>query len=116
MSPDGARRAAQELIVQEHVDALAGIRFTPNAIRRRCRLNRSQEAALHHKRCDVEHHGQESVQGALRLDDGAVRERIDPKTRYIVQNVYVRRVERIAGRLQYIEIGTISMVHDSLER
>ena len=32
MSPDNARRLAQELIVQEHVDLLAGITFTPNAI------------------------------------------------------------------------------------
>jgi branched-chain amino acid transport system substrate-binding protein len=32
LSPDNAKRAAQELIVQEHVDLIGGLIFTPNAI------------------------------------------------------------------------------------
>ncbi len=32
IAPDNAKRLAQELIVQEHVDLLAGLIFTPNAV------------------------------------------------------------------------------------
>ena len=32
ISPDNAKRLAQELVVQEHVDFLAGLIFTPNAV------------------------------------------------------------------------------------
>jgi len=32
IAPDNAKRLAQELIVQEHVDMLAGVIFTPNAV------------------------------------------------------------------------------------
>ena len=41
---------------------------------------------------------------------------IDPDTRDIVQNVYIRRVERRGGRLVYREIETVHMVKDPLER
>jgi len=37
---------------------------------------------------------------------------IDPETRDIVQNVYIRRVEQQNGRLANIEIVTIPMVKD----
>ncbi len=37
---------------------------------------------------------------------------IDPETRDIVQNVYIRRVEKQGGRLVNIEIATIPMVKD----
>jgi branched-chain amino acid transport system substrate-binding protein len=42
--------------------------------------------------------------------------RIDPQTRDIVQNVYIRRVERIDGKLSYREIQTLAMVRDPLEQ
>jgi branched-chain amino acid transport system substrate-binding protein len=42
--------------------------------------------------------------------------RIDPQTRDIVQNVYIRRVERIGGKLSYREIETIPMLRDPLEK
>jgi branched-chain amino acid transport system substrate-binding protein len=32
IAPDNAKRLAQELVVQEHVDMLAGVIFTPNAV------------------------------------------------------------------------------------
>jgi len=38
--------------------------------------------------------------------------RIDPETRDIVQNVYIRRLDRQSGRLANIEIATIPMVKD----
>jgi len=37
---------------------------------------------------------------------------IDPETRDIVQNVYIRRVEKQDGRLVNVEIATIPMVKD----
>ena len=37
---------------------------------------------------------------------------IDPETRDIVQNVYIRRLERRDGQLANIEIATIPMVKD----
>jgi len=37
---------------------------------------------------------------------------IDPKTRDIVQNVYVRKVEKVGGKLENVEIATIKNVKD----
>jgi branched-chain amino acid transport system substrate-binding protein len=37
---------------------------------------------------------------------------IDPATRDIVQNIYIRKVEKIDGRLANVEIATIPMVKD----
>jgi branched-chain amino acid transport system substrate-binding protein len=37
---------------------------------------------------------------------------IDPKTRDIVQNIYIRRVEKVDGKLADVEIQTIPMVKD----
>ena len=41
---------------------------------------------------------------------------IDPQTRDIVQNVYIRRVEKVNGRLQNTEIATYPMVKDPDEK
>ena len=40
---------------------------------------------------------------------------IDPDTRGIVQNVYIRRVARVGGKLRYVEIATIPLVRDPIE-
>jgi branched-chain amino acid transport system substrate-binding protein len=37
---------------------------------------------------------------------------IDPATRDIVQNIYIRRVEKVDGKLASVEISTIPMVKD----
>jgi branched-chain amino acid transport system substrate-binding protein len=37
---------------------------------------------------------------------------IDPATREIVQNIYIRRVEKVDGKLANVEISTIPMVKD----
>jgi len=37
---------------------------------------------------------------------------IDPETRDIVQNIYIRRVEKVGGKLANVEIATIPMVKD----
>jgi len=37
---------------------------------------------------------------------------IDPETRDIVQNIYIRRVEKVDGKLANVEIATIPMVKD----
>ena len=37
---------------------------------------------------------------------------IDPETRDIVQNIYIRKVEKVDGKLVNVEIATIPMVKD----
>jgi branched-chain amino acid transport system substrate-binding protein len=37
---------------------------------------------------------------------------IDPETRDVIQNIYIRRVERVDGRLQNIDFATIPSVKD----
>jgi branched-chain amino acid transport system substrate-binding protein len=37
---------------------------------------------------------------------------IDPETRDIVQNIYIRRVERVDGHLANVEFATIPQVKD----
>jgi branched-chain amino acid transport system substrate-binding protein len=37
---------------------------------------------------------------------------IDPKTRDIIQNVYIRKVEKVGGKLENVEIATIKAVKD----
>jgi branched-chain amino acid transport system substrate-binding protein len=37
---------------------------------------------------------------------------IDPATRDIIQNIYIRRVEKVDGKLANVEIATIPMVKD----
>ncbi|HEY5349747.1 MAG TPA: ABC transporter substrate-binding protein [Candidatus Lustribacter sp.] len=41
---------------------------------------------------------------------------IDPQTRDIVQNIYIRRVDKVGGRYQNTEIATYPMVRDPLEK
>jgi branched-chain amino acid transport system substrate-binding protein len=41
---------------------------------------------------------------------------IDPDTRDIVQNVYIRRAQRVGGKVRYVEIATIPMVKDPIEK
>jgi len=38
--------------------------------------------------------------------------RIDPATRDIVQNVYIRRTERVRGEIWNVEFETVPMVRD----
>jgi hypothetical protein len=40
---------------------------------------------------------------------------IDPETRDIVQNIYLRRVEKVDGKLANVEFETIPQVQRSLE-
>jgi branched-chain amino acid transport system substrate-binding protein len=37
---------------------------------------------------------------------------IDPETRDIVQNIYIRRVERVEGELYNVEFATFEAVRD----
>ncbi len=41
---------------------------------------------------------------------------IDPETRDVVQNMYVRRLERVNGKLENVEVETIPMVKDPWPR
>ncbi len=40
---------------------------------------------------------------------------IDPDTRDVVENVYVRRVEKVGGKLVNVDIGTVEMVKDPVK-
>jgi branched-chain amino acid transport system substrate-binding protein len=40
---------------------------------------------------------------------------IDPETRDIVQNIYIRRTERVNGEIYNIEFDTIPMVKDPVK-
>ena len=71
MSPDNARRLAQDLIVNEHADLLAGITFHAQRHCGRGRFDCGQGAASDHECRHVEHHVQRSVRDALRLHDRA---------------------------------------------
>jgi branched-chain amino acid transport system substrate-binding protein len=37
---------------------------------------------------------------------------IDPEERDIVQNIYIRRIEKVGGKLTNVDIATIPMVKD----
>ncbi|MGD9922196.1 MAG: transporter substrate-binding protein [Pseudorhodoplanes sp.] len=37
---------------------------------------------------------------------------IDPEERDIVQNIYIRRIEKVDGKLQNIDIATVEMMKD----
>jgi len=41
---------------------------------------------------------------------------LDPQTREIVQNVYIRRVERVGGELYNVEFATVEAVKDPLKK
>jgi branched-chain amino acid transport system substrate-binding protein len=38
---------------------------------------------------------------------------IDPETRDVIQNIYIRRVEKVGDKLQNIEFATIPSVKDA---
>jgi branched-chain amino acid transport system substrate-binding protein len=40
---------------------------------------------------------------------------IDPETRDVVQNIYIRKVERVAGELYRVEFGTVEAVKNPLK-
>ena len=52
----------------------------------------------------------------MKLDSPRGPIQIDPQTRDIVQNIYIRRTERVNGRMQNTEIATYPMVRDPLEK
>jgi len=60
IAPDVARRQAQELVVQEHVDILMGSALTPNAIAVAAVFDAGEGAVLHRQLGDVEHHREAS--------------------------------------------------------
>jgi len=51
----------------------------------------------------------------MKLESARGPIQIDPQTRDIVQNIYIRRVDKVDGRYQNTEIATYPMVHDPLE-
>jgi len=41
---------------------------------------------------------------------------IDPKTHDIIQNVYIRKVEKVGGKLENVEIATVKAVKDPAKK
>ena len=58
IAPDVAKRLAQELIVRDKVDILAGFALTPNALAACRRLGRGEEVDGDHECRDLDHHHQ----------------------------------------------------------
>ena len=56
-APDVAKRLAQELIVRDKVDIIAGFSLTPDALAAADVSHRSEEGGRHHERGDRDHHG-----------------------------------------------------------
>ena len=48
----------------------------------------------------------------LKLESARGPIQIDPQTRDIVQNIYIREAKRVDGKLANVEIATIPMVKD----
>jgi branched-chain amino acid transport system substrate-binding protein len=40
---------------------------------------------------------------------------IDPETRDVVQNIYIRKVEKVAGELYSVELATFEAVKDPMK-
>ena len=73
-APDVAKRLAQELVVRDKVDILAGFALTPERARGRRRLGRGEEVHGGDERRDLDHHHQVALHGA-HLGDAAAGER-----------------------------------------
>lgn len=128
-NPEVARRPAREPVTRKHVRVLAGVVFTPNVAApdaHRIRSGIRQDVILNFV----------SVQGLGRQDGnpgcGEAIERqfrrgpgyhdpadrphrpiaIDRDTRDIVQNIYLRRVQKHDGDLVDVEFGTFPMLKD----
>ena len=56
IAPDVAKRLAQEAIVRDNADILAGFALTPNALAVGRRLRRSEEVHGGHERRHLDHH------------------------------------------------------------
>ena len=52
----------------------------------------------------------------MKLDSPRGPIEIDPQTRDIIQNIYIRRVDKVDGKLQNTEIATYPMVRDPVEK
>ena len=52
----------------------------------------------------------------MKIDSARGPIMIDPQTRDIVQNIYIRRVDKVDGKYQNTEIATYPNVRDPLEK
>ena len=71
-----SKRLAQELVVKDKVDILAGFGLTPAALAVAPCRDRGEEADGRHERGDVDHHDQVALHRA-RVDDAAAGHRAD---------------------------------------
>jgi branched-chain amino acid transport system substrate-binding protein len=52
----------------------------------------------------------------MKLDSARGPIQIDPQTRDLIQNIYIRRVDKVNGKLQNTTIATYPAVKDPLEK
>ena len=73
IAPDVAKRLAQELVVRDKVDILAGFVLTPNALAAGDISSRGEEVHGGHERRDLDHHHQVALHGAHLADHAAAQ-------------------------------------------
>ena len=71
IAPEVARRQAQDLILNEKVDLLAGLLYTPNAIAVADVSTQAKKPLLYRERSNVGHPGEEPLRAPLRHHDRA---------------------------------------------
>jgi branched-chain amino acid transport system substrate-binding protein len=52
----------------------------------------------------------------MRLESARGPIQIDPQTRDIIQNIYIRRVDKVDGKYQNTEIAVYPNVRDPIEK
>ena len=72
IAPDVAKRLAQEAIVRDDADILAGFELTPNALAVGRRLRRSEEIHGGDERRHLDHHHQVALHRPHLVDDAAI--------------------------------------------
>ena len=72
IAPDVAKRLAQELVVRDNVDILAGFALTPNALAVARRIGAGKKFMVDDERGHLDHHDQVAVYGAHVVHRAAV--------------------------------------------
>jgi ABC-type branched-subunit amino acid transport system substrate-binding protein len=116
IAPDVAKRLAQELIVRDNVDLLAGFALTPNALAAADVSAQAKKFMICEalKKTGGKTDSESLIAAAKEMQWESPRGTmsIDAETRDVVQTVYIRRVERVGGELRNVEFDKIEDVKD----
>ena len=119
IAPDVAKRLAQELVVRDKVDLLAGFSLTPNALA-------AADISAQAKKLMVVMNAAASIvttkspyMARVSFTLPQLNEPLgiwaDPATRDVVQTVYMRRVEKVGNQLVNVEFDKIENVKDPVK-